>query len=61
MATVEPARALPVYQARYGELHNQLLVANIAIADLEQENTDLRTQVAELTEHLDQATRSSSM
>lgn len=47
--TVEPADALPEYQRRYGNLHNDLLIRDVAIAKLEQENTDLRAQLLAAT------------
>lgn len=46
MATIDPARALPIYQKHYGDLHNQILLRDIAIAGLEEENNRLRDQLA---------------
>lgn len=44
--TVEPADALPEYQRRYGNAHNDLLIAHVAIAKLEQKVADLEAQLA---------------
>lgn len=56
MTTIDPNRALPVYQARVSNMINDIILRDIAITDLEennnrlqQENTDLRAQIHGLT------------
>lgn len=56
MTTIDPNRALPVYQARVSNMINDIILRDIAIADLEesnrqlqQENAALRGQVQDLT------------
>ncbi|GAA0705430.1 hypothetical protein GCM10010193_70640 [Kitasatospora atroaurantiaca] len=56
MATIDPNKALPVYQARAGNMLNDIILRDIAIVDLEErnqqleeENATLRGQIADLT------------
>jgi FtsZ-binding cell division protein ZapB len=62
MATIDPNRALPVYQARVSNMINDIILRDIAISELEesnsrlqQENVDLRKQVHDLTPGRDPA------
>lgn len=48
MATVDPARALPLYQTRVGVLHNEILMRDVAIADLEEQVQRLQDENAQL-------------
>lgn len=45
MTSIDPARALTVYQERVGRLTNEILMRDIAIADLEERVRDLELQL----------------
>jgi FtsZ-binding cell division protein ZapB len=48
MTTIDPNRALPVYQARVSNMINDIILRDIAIADLEEGNLQLQQENASL-------------
>lgn len=58
MATIDPARALPIYQKQYGDLHNQVLLRDIAIAELEERLDTMQQELAQLRTQIDTGNQS---
>lgn len=48
MATIDPAKALTYYQARVGNMLNDIVMRDVAIAELEEQNRTLEDECGRL-------------
>ena len=48
MATIDPAKALTYYQARIGNMLNDIVMRDVAIAELEEQNRTLENECGRL-------------